>query len=97
MWLHGVVDGHARGDDSAGAVDVQEDVLVRILAIQVEELGDDQIGDVVVDGRAQKDDAVHEQTRPDVAPGFTPMGHLSDDRGVQKGLVHAVPHYVLAP
>ena len=37
--LHGVVDGHARGDRPAGRVDVEPDVLARVFALEVQQLG----------------------------------------------------------
>jgi len=42
------------------------DVLVGILRLQKEELGDDQIRPRVVDGRSDEDDPVLEQPREDV-------------------------------
>ena len=47
--LHRVVDGHAGGDRPARRVDVQPDVPVGVLALEVEELRDEEVGDVVVD------------------------------------------------
>ena len=41
--LHRVVDRQAGADDAAGRVDVHVDVLVRVLALQVQELRDDQV------------------------------------------------------
>src|SRR5699024_10419410 len=40
--LHGVVDGHAVGDAAAGAVDIELNILVRVLGFQIEKLGNDQ-------------------------------------------------------
>lgn len=56
--LHGVVDRQAGADDATRAVDVEADVLIRILALQIEKLGDYQVGYLVADRRAQKDDAL---------------------------------------
>src|SRR5207245_2049349 len=56
--LHGVVDGQPGGDHATRAVDVETDVLVRILAVQEQELSHDHIGDLVVDGPANEDDPV---------------------------------------
>ena len=50
---HGVVDGHACGDAAAGGVDVEIDVLFRVVGLQKKELGDDGVGHDVVDLRAQ--------------------------------------------
>ena len=47
--LHRVVDREARVDDAAGRVDVERDVLVVVLALEVQQLGDDEVRDLVVD------------------------------------------------
>ena len=44
-----------------GRVDVDVDVLVRVLGLEVQQLGADQVGDRVVDRRAQEDDVLLEQ------------------------------------
>ena len=48
--LHGVVDGEAGGDGAAGGVYVQGDVLVGIVLGQVQQLGDEHVGDLPRDG-----------------------------------------------
>src|SRR3546814_4457348 len=53
--LHGVVDRHAGGDDAAGRVDVQADVLLGVLGLEEQHLRDDDVGDVVVDAADQED------------------------------------------
>ena len=75
--LHGVVDGHAGGDRATGRVDVEPDVLLGVLALEVEELGGDQVGDLVVDLRAEEDDALLEQAVVDVLGRIAPgaLGH----------------------
>ena len=59
--LHRVVDRHPSGDRPTRAVDVQPDVGVGVLALEVQQLGADLVGDVVVDVGAEHDDAVLEQ------------------------------------
>ena len=59
--LHGVVDRHAGRDGPAGAVDVQPDVGGRILSLEVQQLGADLVGHVVVDVGAEHDHPVLEQ------------------------------------
>ena len=59
--LHRVVDGEQRGDVATGGVDVDVDVLVGVLGLEVQQLGADQVGDRVVDRRAQEDDVLLEQ------------------------------------
>ena len=80
--LHRVVDGEARRDGSAGAVDVEVDVLLGVFALQEEELGDDGVCDSVVDLSPQEDDAVLQQPRVDVVGAFALGGLLDDDRNV---------------
>ena len=44
--LHRVVDRQAGVDDAAGRVDVQRDVLVGVLALEVQQLRDDEVRDL---------------------------------------------------
>jgi hypothetical protein len=53
-------------DGSARRVDVEGDVLVGVLRLEVEELRDDQVGDLIVDRRPQEDDPLVEQPGVDV-------------------------------
>ena len=59
--LHRVVDRHARGDRAAGRVDVEVDVLVRVLGREQQHLGADRVGHLVVDHRAEEDDPLAQQ------------------------------------
>ena len=47
--LHRVVDRHARRDRTTRRVDVDVDVFFRIFGFEEEKLGDDQVGDLIVD------------------------------------------------
>ena len=78
--LHGVVDGQARGDASARAVDVKMDVGLGVLMGQNEHLGHDQVGDGIVDRRAQNDDAVLEQAGVDIHRPLFTTAPFDDDR-----------------
>ena len=78
--LHRVVDGQTRGDRAAGRVDVELNVLLRVLAAQKQHLRDDHIRDVVVDRRAQKNDVVSQQTAVDVVGAFAPARLLNHHR-----------------
>ena len=75
---HRVVDRQSRGNRAARAVDVNADLLVRILAVEEEQLGDHQVGDVIVDLAAEKDDAVAQQARVDVVGALAARGALDD-------------------
>ena len=76
--LHRVVDREARGHLAAGRVDVQADVLLRILGLEEQQLGDDQVGEVVLDRVAQEDDPFAQQARVDVVGALPPAGGLDD-------------------
>ena len=78
--LHRVVDREPVVDRAARRVDVDRDVLVRVLGLEVEELGDDQVRDLVVDGRAEEDDPLVEQARVDVERALAARGLLDHHR-----------------
>ena len=67
---------------SARRVDVERDVLVGILRLEVEELGVDDVRDLVVDLRADKDDPLVEQARVDVERALTAARLLDHGRDV---------------
>ena len=64
--LHRVVDREHRGDRAAGGVEVEVDRRVGALGLEVQQLGDDRVGDAVVDLGAEVDDPVGEQPAVDV-------------------------------
>ncbi len=68
------------GHVAAGRVDVERDVAVGGLRLQVEQLGDDEVGHGVVDGRAEEDDAVRQQAGVDVVGPLAPVGLLDHRR-----------------
>src|SRR5262249_45889501 len=65
---------------AARRVDVHRDVLVGILRLQVQELGDDQVGDLIVDGSPQEDDPLVEEAAVDVECALSTGGLLDDHR-----------------
>src|SRR5205085_4620510 len=65
-----------------GRVDVHRDVLVGILRLEMKQLRHDQVGDLVVHRRAEKDDALVEQPAVDVERAL-PAGGLLDDHRYQ--------------
>jgi len=78
---HGVVDGQSGGHRATRRVDVQPDVPLGVLALEVQELGGDQVGDVVVDLAAEDDDAVLEESVEGVGRGVHHGGgHLGHGR-----------------
>lgn len=68
--LHRVVDRHAGGDAAAGAVDVEMDVRFGIIRLQKQHLGDQSVGDLVVDLLAEKNDSILQQTAVDIVDTF---------------------------
>ena len=78
--LHRVIDGHARGDGAAGAVDIELDVLVGVLRLQIEELRHDQGRGDVVDFLAEHHDAVIEEAGKNVVRALAAARLLNDVR-----------------
>ena len=76
--LHRVIDGQAGVDQASRAVDEHLDRLIRILGVQVEELGDDQVGDLVGERHPKEDDALLEQEAVDIVGAFAAAGALDD-------------------
>jgi hypothetical protein len=83
--LHRVVDRQPGVDRAARRVDVDRDVLVRVLRLEVQQLRDDEVGDLVVDRAAEEDDALVEQARVDVELALTACGALDDHRDKRHG------------
>src|SRR5204863_5962628 len=66
-----------------GTVDVDRDVLAGVLRLEMEQLGDGQIGDLVVDRGAEKDDSLAKQVRVDVGSPLSTrvlLDHHRDQR-----------------
>ena len=80
--LHGVVDGHSRGHRTTGTVDVEPDVGVGVLALEVQELGADLVGDVVVDVGAEHHHAILQEAKEDVGAATAVAGFEIVDREV---------------
>jgi hypothetical protein len=77
--LHRVVDREARVDDAAGRVHVERDVLVGVVGLEVQQLGDDEVRDLVVDRLADEHDPLAEEPRVDVVRALAAGGLLDDD------------------
>src|SRR5438445_1964562 len=77
--LHRVVDGHARISRSAWRVDVELDVLVRVLGLEEQKLGGDQVGGLVLHLGAEEDDPLAEQPRVEVERALEAAVGLDDD------------------
>ena len=85
--LHRVVDREQAGDLATRRVDVQRDVLVRVLALEVEQLRHDQVGDVLVDRGAEQDDALLEELAQQAGGALAAVGGLLPDLGDVEGVV----------
>ena len=75
--LHGVVNRHTVGDGAAGAVDIQLNLLVRVLRLQIQKLGHYQAGRCGVHFFTQEDDAVVEQAGKNIVGPLSPIGLLN--------------------
>jgi len=54
--LQRVVDGEPRVERPSRSVDIQRDHCLRVIGIEVQELGDREVGDLLLDRLAQEDD-----------------------------------------
>ncbi len=68
--LHRVIDGQPGGDHAAGGVDVKMNVGFIVFVAQKQHLGDDQIGDIIVDAAAEKNDPVFQQPGENIVGPF---------------------------
>lgn len=76
--LHRVVDRQACGNTAAGAVDIQVNVGFGVVRLQEQHLGDQGIGDVIVNLLAEENDAVFEQAAVNVVNAFFATAFLDD-------------------
>ena len=60
------MNGHTGADGTAGAVDIQADVLIRVLPFQIQQLCHHKACGGIVDILAQHDDAIVQQTRENI-------------------------------
>ena len=101
--LHGVENRHAGADAATGRVDIERNVLVRVLALQKQQLGHHKIGGLVVYLAHQKDHALLEQTRINFVGTLTAARLLDDHRNHAEALNFLCAHvfsrlgYVLYP
>src|SRR4051812_23676791 len=95
--LHRVVDREPVVHGAARRVDVDREVLVGILGLQMQELRDDQVRDLVVDGRSEEDDPLVEQAGVDVERALAARGlldHHRDQRAHAGSLLPGVHSFV---
>ena len=65
--LHRVVDRHAGGHRTAGAIDVEPNVGVGVLTFEIQQLGTGLVGDVIIHIGSKHDHSVLQQTVEHVA------------------------------
>ena len=83
VWLdelHCVVDRKSGIHRAARGVDVDRDVLVGVLRLEMDQLRNDQVGDVLGDRGAEKDDPLVEQPRVDVEGALAARGLFDHHR-----------------
>ena len=83
VWFdirHGVVNCKQRVDVATGAVDVQVDIAIWVLALEVQQLCTDEVGDRIVDWCTQEDDVLFEQLAVEVVRSFASVGLLDNTR-----------------
>ena len=78
--LHRVVDRETRGHDPARRVDVERDVLRRVLQFEEQQLRANQARHRIVHRADQKDDPLLQQARIDVVGAFAAVGLLDHHR-----------------
>ena len=76
--LHCVVDRQTAEDAAARGVDVDVDVALRIVRLEEQELRDDDVGDVIIDGSAEENDPVHEEPGENIVGPLATAGALDD-------------------
>ena len=78
--LHRVVNRQPCRYRSARRINVNIDVLLRVLHLQKEQLRDDQVGDVIVHRRPDENNAVLEQSRVNIVAALAPASLLHHHR-----------------
>ena len=97
--VHGVQNRQAGVNLAAGRIDVERDILLGILALKMQQLGNDQVGADGVDLLAQEDDAVVEQARIDIVAALAARRLLDNvwhEGGIELG-DHTHLHFSYGP
>ena len=77
---HGIVDRHTVRDHATRAVDVQADVLIRILGLEVQKLCDDEGSGIMIHFISEEDDTLIQKTGEDVIGTLSSGCRLNDIR-----------------
>src|ERR1700756_5399321 len=76
--LHCVIDCESGGNGTTGGIDVELDVLLRVFGREEKHLGNDEVGDLIVDRRSKEDDVVAQQTGIDIVGALASVRLLND-------------------
>src|SRR6185437_2410115 len=82
---------------AARRIDVELQILLRVLAGEKEHLRDHQVRDLIVDRRSQENDVVTQQTAVNVVGAFAPARLLDNHRYKCHALLYAPRRPVLSP
>ena len=78
--LHGIVNCHSRCDRSSRAVDVEMDILLRVLSLQEHKLCHDHAGGHVCHFLSKEDDPVFQKSGINVVGALSTAGLFNDIR-----------------
>src|SRR5947208_4086232 len=78
--LHSIVDSQASINHSTRRIDIQINILGCILTLEEKQLCYSEVGNIIIDWRANEDDAFLEQARIDVHPTLTTRRRLDNIR-----------------
>src|SRR6266513_1666656 len=77
---HCIINSHTRRNYPAGRIYVEMNILVGVFSLQKKKLGNDQVGNLIVNPTAEKNDPIFEKPRINVVGPFAPAG-LFDNYG----------------
>ena len=78
--VHGIIHRHAGSNNTSGGINVKIDILVRIFGFEKQKLGDQEIGNLIVDGGSQKDDPILQEPGVNIISPLPPAA-LLDNHG----------------
>src|SRR5215472_16871357 len=85
--LHCVIYRESRGDRATRRIDIQLNVFLRVFRLQEQHLRGRQVGDVIVDWRADKNDVLFQQPGIDIIRPFAAAGLFDHHRYEGRGTV----------
>src|SRR5690606_7799357 len=76
----GIVNCQTRINDTPRRVDIHVDLTIRVLPVQIQQLGHNQIGNLVIDRCSQQHNPLFQQQRENIVGAFAPAPLLYDHR-----------------